>query len=392
MTTADLIVVNAAVLTMDEAAPRAAAVAMRDGRILAVGSDADVRSLAGPATEVIDAGGATLLPGFVESHLHLFMGGAELAHLQLAGLHGIEAVGEAVRAFAAAHPDRPLLMAQGADYEIFGRPATRHDLDAILPDRPFAMTAADHHTIWANTAALTAAGILHGKDCGTGSEVVMGADGLASGELREPAAYSPVVALSGEERVTLGLRTGGEPDPVPTDAERAADRAMMARGLAHLARHGVTSAVNMDGNLYTLELLRELQDAGALTARVKVAFHFKPFMELDALEKASAMARDWQGDWLTSGFVKMFMDGVIDSGTAWMLNDYPDRPGWRSEPLFAPDRFAEIAVEADRRGLQIAVHSIGDAAVHAVIDGYAAARAANGPRDISAPDRAYRTD
>ncbi|MGB5559706.1 MAG: amidohydrolase [Paracoccaceae bacterium] len=381
MTTADLIVVNASVLTMDEAAPRAAAVAMRDGRILAVGSDADVRSLAGPATEVIDAGGATLLPGFVESHLHLFMGGAELAHLQLAGLHGIEAVGEAVRAFAAAHPDRPLLMAQGADYEIFGRPATRHDLDAILPDRPFAMTAADHHTIWANTAALTAAGILHGKDCGTGSEVVMGADGLASGELREPAAYSPVVALSGEERVTLGLRTGGEPDPVPTDAERAADRAMMARGLAHLARHGVTSAVNMDGNLYTLELLRELQDEGALTARVKVAFHFKPFMELDALEKASAMARDWQGDWLTSGFVKMFMDGVIDSGTAWMLNDYPDRPGWRSEPLFAPDRFAEIAVEADRRGLQIAVHSIGDAAVHAVIDGYAAARAANGPRD-----------
>ncbi len=379
--TADLIVVNASVLTMDEAAPRASAVAVGDGRILAVGSDGDIRALAGPGTEVIDAGGATLLPGFVESHLHLFMGGAELAHLQLGGIRGIEAVGAAVREFAAAHPERPLLMAQGADYEIFGRPATRHDLDAILTDRPFAMTAADHHTVWANTAALTAAGILHGKDCGTGSEVVMGADGLAAGELREPAAYTPVVALSGEQRVTLGLRTGGEPDPAPTPAERAADRAMMARGLAHLARHGVTSAVNMDGNLYTLELLRVLQDEGGLTARVKVAFHFKPFMELDALDKASRMAADWGGDWLTSGFVKMFMDGVIDSGTAFMLNDYADQPGWRSEPLFAPDRFAEIAVEADRRGLQISVHAIGDGAVHVVVDGYEAARKANGPRD-----------
>ncbi len=381
MARTDLIVVNASVLTMDRAAPRAQAVALGDGRILAVGEDHAIRAMAGPDTEVVDAGGATLLPGFVESHLHLFMGGAELAHLQLGGIRGREAVGAAVRAFAAAHPDRSLLMAQGADYEVFGRPTTRADLDEILPDRPFAMTAADHHTIWANTAALSAAGILQGGDCGTGSEIVMGADGLASGELREPAAYGPVVALSGEQRVTLGLRTGGEPDPAPGPAERAADRAMMARGLAHLARHGITSAVNMDGNLYTLDLLRELQDEGALTARVKVAFHFKPFMDLDALDKASAMARDWNGDWLSSGFVKMFMDGVIDSGTAFMLNDYADQPGWRGEPLFAPDRFNEIAVEADRRGLQVAVHAIGDGAVHAVIDGYEAARKANGPRD-----------
>ena len=84
-----------------------------------------------------------------------------------------------------------------------------------------------------------------------------------------------------------------------------------------------------------------------LTARVKVASHFKPAIALDALDKAGAMARDW----LTSGFVKMFMDGVIDSGTALMLNDYPDRPNWRGEPLFEPARFAKIATETDRRGL-----------------------------------------
>ncbi len=375
------VIFNASVLTMDPDQPHASAVAIADGRIVAVGATDKIAALAGSATLSIDAKGATLLPGFVESHCHVFMGGAELGHLQLGGLEGFDAVQQAVRAFAAAHPDRGILMAQGANYELFGHPTTRHDLDRLLPDRPFAMTATDHHTIWANTAALQAADLLDGHHTPPGSEVVMGKDGKATGELREPPAYEPVAALTGEGRATLGLRTGGEPETEPSDAERAADRAMITRALDHLARHGVTTAVNMDGNLYTLQLLRELQDDGALSARVKVAFHFKPSMDLDALDKAAAMARDWQGDWLTSGFVKMFMDGVIDSGTAVMLHDYPDQPDWRGDPLFAPGRFAAIATEADRRGLQIAVHAIGDGAVQSVIDGYAAAQKANGVRD-----------
>lgn len=99
------------------------------------------------------------------------------------------------------------------------------------------------------------------------------------------------------------------------------------------------------------------------------------------LEKASLMAARWQGPWLRSGLVKLFLDGVIENGTAWVLEPYPDAPGQHGTPLFAPDRFAEIAVEADRRGLQVAVHAIGDAAVRAVIDGYAAAQTAHGRRD-----------
>ena len=381
MTPADLIVTNASILTMDPDCPRAAAVALAGGRILAVGTTGDIARLAGPATETLDAKGATLLPGFVESHCHLFMGGAELGHLQLGGLEGFDAVAAAVREFAAAHPDQPMLMAQGVNYNLFGPPTTRHDLDRILPDRPFAMVSTDHHTIWANTAALTAAGLLGGFETPPGSEVVMGADGLAAGELREPPASEPVTALTGEGRAMLGLRTGGEPETEPTAAQRSTDLGMMRRALDHLARHGITFAVNMDGNLYTLRLLDQIRAEGALTARVKVAFHFKPFMPLDALEKASAMARDWSDDWLTSGLVKMFMDGVIDSGTAVMLHDYPCRPGWRGEPLFDAAHFAEVATEADRRGLQIAVHAIGDGAVQCVINGYEAAQAANGPRD-----------
>ena len=139
--------------------------------------------------------------------------------------------------------------------------------------------------------------------------------------------------------------------------------------------------VNMDGNLYTLQVLDDIEAAGDLTARVVVPFHMKPTMALSELERASEMDRRYRGDWLRSGFVKMFMDGVVDSGTAFMLNDYPGHPGHRAEPLFAPERFREIATEIDRRGHQIAVHAIGDGAVRATIDGYEAAQKANGRRD-----------
>lgn len=378
---ADLILCNARVLTMDPARPTATAVAVQSGRIAAVGDDGAIMALAGPATRVIDAGGRTVLPGFVESHLHLGLGGNELGHLHLTGLHGMEAMSKAFRAFAAKHPDRPLLMAQGADYAMLDHPVSRHDLDAILPDRPIAMTAHDHHTVWANTAALAAAGILHGAVCPPGHEVVMGPDGMATGELREFEAFAPVIALAGETRINLGIATGMEPPVWPTDAERAADKEKFRAGLRHCAAHGITSMVNMDGNRYTLELLREIQAEGDLLARVKVPFHLKPQMDLSELDRASAMARDFDDDWLSSGFVKMFMDGVVDSRTAYMLNDYPDMPGHRAEPLFPPDRFREVATEIDRRGLQIAVHAIGDGAVRTVIDGYEAAQHANGRRD-----------
>ncbi len=377
---ADLIITNARVLTMDPDHPRAEAVAVGGGRILAVGPRAGIEALAGSDTRVIDAGGRSVLPGFVESHLHLFWGGAELDQLQLTGIEGMGPLTRAVRDFAAAHPDREWIIAQGGHYELLDHPMTRHDLDQMLADRPFCIGAHDHHTVWANTRALELAGLLHGRAMPPGHEVVMGADGLATGELREFEAYSPVYACAGEARVYVGVATGGEPAPEPSDAERAADRAKLLRGLRHCAAHGITSMVNMDGNYYTLALLRELQAEGGLLARVKVPFHFKPHMELSELDRADTMTRDFADDWLRSGFVKMFMDGVVDSRTAWMLHDYPGTDT-RAEPLFPPAQFEAICVEADRRGLQIAVHAIGDAAVRQTIDGYEAAARANGPRD-----------
>ncbi len=379
--TAEMIVTNAKVLTMDSGRPRAEAVAWAAGKILAVGTAAEVVVLAGPATRVIDAGGRTLLPGFVESHLHLVLGGNELTQLQIGGLKGFDALKSAFLAYAARHPDNALLMAQGADYALLDHPVTRHDLDRVIVDRPIAMMSPDHHTVWANTAALAAAGLLHGAVMPHGHEVMMAADGTATGELREFEAFGPILALGGDAHLQLGIATGEEPEPWPSDAARAKDKDKIAAGLAHCAAHGITSMVNMDGNRYTCQLLREMQQEGRLTARIKVPFHFKPHMELSDLDRASAMTDEYKNDWLSSGFVKMFMDGVVDSRTAFMLNPYPGTM-ITGEPLFEPEHFKTICTEIDRRGLQIAVHAIGDGAVRTTINGFEAAGQANGLRDM----------
>lgn len=366
-----VVICNARVLTMDPAKPRAEALGFAAGRIVAVGTAAEVAA-ALPGAQMIDAGGRTLLPGFVESHLHLVLGGNELSQLQLGGVEGFDALQRAFAVYAVENPDADLLMAQGASYEILSGPVQRQDLDRVMADRPIAMMSPDHHTVWANTAALQAAGLLQGAVMPHGHEVVMGPDGLATGELREFEAFGPILALTGAAHLQLGIATGGEPTPWPDAAQRARDKEKVAAGLAHCAAQGITSMVNMDGNRYTCQLLREMEEEGRLTARVKVPFHFKPHMDLAELDRASAMAAEYQGEWVTSGFVKMFMDGVVDSRTAYMLQPYPGTE-ITGEPLFEPERFKEICLAIAARGLQIAVHAIGDGAVRTTIDGYEAA-------------------
>lgn len=380
---ADLIVTNARILTMDEANPRAEAIALTGGRIIAIGDKGEILALKGSGTRVVDALGASVLPGFIESHIHMFAGAEELGHLQLGGVEGFDALKESLLAYAAERPDAPLLAGHGAGYTMISEhePLTRHHIDRIVADRPVVLIGADHHTCWANTKALEMAGILRGKAVNPGNEVVMGPDGLATGELRESEAMSPVLHLGGPNRSNLGIETGGEPDPAPTAAEWEADKAVMRRGFAHAARHGITSFHNMDGNDYQLRLMAALEADGTITVRGQIPFHFKKPMTLADLEKASEMDRRYRSEWVSSGLVKVFMDGVLESGTAFLVEPYADRPDWHGEPYFDDAEFAELATEIDRRGLQIAVHSIGDGAVRRVLNGYEAARAANGARD-----------
>lgn len=378
---ASMIFVNAKVLTMGTPA-RSEALAVAGNRILAVGPEAEIRALAGPQTRIVDAEGGTLMPGFVESHLHLFSGAYGQTLLQLTQTKGFDAMKAAVQTFAAANPEAGLLFAQGADYEILGPGISldRHVLDQMCPDRPLAVMTYDFHTLFANTAALKAAGLLHGRALPLGNEVVIGPDGLATGELREKLALLPVLELrTTGGREMLGM-SGIEPPLPPSEKEWREDIEVLKQGLRFTAAKGITSMHNMDGNRHLLELLSKVEAEGGLTARVSVPFHLTREMALSELDRASAMTADFTGK-ITCGRVKIFVDGVIESGTAAMLEVYADKPGLRGDPIFDAASFAKAAIEIDRRGLQIAVHAIGDAAVRITLDGYEAAQKANGKRD-----------
>ena len=381
--TPELVILDGRLLTMDPARPRASALAISAGLITAVGETAEIRDLAGPSTRVIDAQGATVLPGFIDSHVHLFQGAVELDYLDLHGTEGIDALTAKVRAYAAANPADRVVFAIQADYAILGpgRATTRQELDRVLPDRPFAMFAPDHHTVWANTPALELAGLLHGGETEMGSEIRLAPDGTATGELREPGAYAPVLAHTRYGgRDMFGLVAGRDPHPAPTAAERALDARVIARGLRHAASHGITSLHNMDGNFYTAELLHACEAAGDLLCRTEVPFHLKGQDPLSRFEEAEEMRRRYASDWLWSRRVKMFMDGVVESSTALMLEPYPGLTT-TGDAVFTPEHFNAACIEADRRGFQIAVHAIGDLAVRRTLDGFQAAREANGARD-----------
>jgi predicted amidohydrolase YtcJ len=137
-------------------------------------------------------------------------------------------------------------------------------------------------------------------------------------------------------------------------------------------------------------LLNELLEEERLLCRAQVPLHLKPEHSLDKLDEAEEMRRRYNSDMLWSGRVKMFMDGVHDSRTAFTLRGYPEEPGNTGAPLFSQDHFTQAAIACDARGLQIAVHAIGDAAVRRTLDGYEAARRVNGAARQPSPGRAYR--
>lgn len=380
---ADLIITNARVLTMDDARPRAEAVAISGNTIAAVGERREVEGLKGKGTRIVDAGGATVLPGFVEGHMHLFGGSANLTALSLEGVFGRDRAASVVRDYAAKNPAHQIVYAVQANYSIFGEsdPVTRHELDRIISDRPLAFHAPDGHTVWVNTKALEVTGLLRGKKLSPGNEIVMGSDGLATGELREPEAYDAIIAMV----PTGGRESAGilqETEPSASPAERASDREIIAEGLKFCAAQGITSIQNMDGNIYQLEQLDALRSDGRLKARVTMPFHLKSTLPAKMIaEKAVAMRKRWSDDWLKSTFVKIFVDGVIDSGTAFMLEDYGDLPGVTGDPLFTQEMMNEACVLADKLGFQIAVHAIGDAGVRRTLDAFELAQKSNGRRD-----------
>ncbi len=362
---ADVIFTHANVFTAHPLQPHAQAVAVRGRQIVWVGDAADAPAWQGTMTRLIDAHGCTLMPGFIDSHFHLFWGSLELGDIQLNQVHSFEQVAEVVRQFAYAHPDHPWLVGQGLIYNLGPdrQPLTRHQLDALVADRPLIVFAYDGHTAWANTQALRRANLLaHAQAIGPNSQIVLGPDGLANGELREPGAFSPVQQLI----------------PPPSEARK---RALLRQGLALAARYGVTSVHNMDGREGQIHLYAALEEAGELTLRVYVPYDVTPETAPEVLAEAAALRQTYHSPMLRSGCVKFFMDGVIESYTGLLLDDYAGQPGQRGGANYSAAHFAQMAGEADRLGLQIFVHAVGDGAVRRSLEGFEAAQQANGLRD-----------
>jgi hypothetical protein len=241
-----------------------------------------------------------------------------------------------------------------------GSSITRHHLDEIIPDRPVLLVAYDGHTSWANTEALRRAGILKGRELGEFSKVVMGADGLATGELLEAAGNiveDLIPAISEEETLDL-----------------------LARAVKMAAGYGLTGIHNMNGDIKDLRVYQKLEERGEMFLRVYVPFLVYPEMKPDVLNEAVEM-RSASTEKVRGGLVKFFMDGVIETGTGLLLDDYEGRPGWRGTSQFEPEHFTELALAADKHGLQMAVHCTGDGAVRRVLDSYEIVRKQNRVRD-----------
>ncbi|MCA0454724.1 MAG: amidohydrolase [Chloroflexi bacterium] len=378
---ADLLITNAHVFTADAARPFVEAVAVSGNRIVLVGSAAEAQAWRGSGTRVVDGQGATLMPGIIDSHYHLHLGSMGLAHIQLDKVESLGELTEVIRRYAHAHPDEPYITGAQLRYEVMpaGQPLTRQHLDAIVSDRSLTIMAYDYHTAWANTRALEVAGKLRDITNRPGSAIVTDADGVATGELIEPLAYAAVLGHFEAWDATVKSFLPDEFGK-PTYGS-ARDQRWIREGLKLTARHGITSIHNMDGNAAQAAFYAGLEAAGELTTRISIPYSVVPTTRESDLDEAVEMTRLHQGDKLRAGRAKFFMDGVIESWTAFLLNDYADRPSSKGEALYSAEHFNRMAAACDARGLQITVHAVGDAAVRRTLDGYAHARQVNGVRD-----------
>ncbi|MEM8859605.1 MAG: amidohydrolase, partial [Chloroflexota bacterium] len=365
--TADIVIRNGAVYTVDEANPSAEAVAISGNKLIFVGDNEGVDAYISAETQVIDAAGKTVMPGFIDAHFHLLWGSESLAAAPLYGVTDLEELGTLLCAWADDHPGSKWILGSGTSYAVPSEKIelTRHHLDAIISDRPILLFSYDMHTVWLNTLGLKEVGLLHGHpELPGGAEVVMGLDGLATGALIEPAAYNLAV----------------EKLPEKTE-EQLLD--MVRNGLAKVASFGITSIHDMTANAKELRPYGILEEQDELIVRIYSNQLLEPeHHDVADIERLAVPLRDrYYSDKLRVGFIKFFMDGVYESYSAVTLNGYPDQPDNLGEPIWPPKKFKEMAVEADRLGFQIAVHACGNGAVRMVLDGYEHAQAENGKRD-----------
>ncbi len=359
---ADLIIRNAKIWTVDKSLPTARAVAVLDGRIVAVGSNADAETWRGPKTQVLDAGGKLLMPGFNDAHVHFVSGGAQLDNVQLNDATSTAEFARRIGERAKITPKGQWITGGDWDETKWNPPAlpTRQLIDSVAPDTPVFVDRYDGHMGVGNSLALKLAGITAKTPDPPGGKIVRDAQRNPTGALKDAATgpvYNVIPPLSPEQRIHA-----------------------VKRAMALAASVGVTSVQNMIPDYADIAAYSELLDRGELTVRIYAA----PSIA-DVNDQAKmGIRRAFGGPMLRIGAVKAFADGSLGSGTAYFFQPYSDQPGnygllnAEMQPL---SLMRGRMMAADAAGLQICTHAIGDRGISMILDLYSEIVAAHGPAD-----------
>ena len=358
----DLILVNGKVWTGDAERPWAEAVAVRGGTILAVGTTAEMRKFSPSGMKLVDLGGALLLPGFIDSHTHFLAGGFALKSLDLRKARSRSQFVALVAAKARELGPGRWILNGDWDHQQFDPPELpRKDwIDAVTPDNPVCVNRFDGHMILANSAALKLSGVTAKTPVPAGGEIV-----------RDPATGEPTGIL---KDAAMDLVYAQVPEPTFAEKLEAAEASMRLA-----AENGVTSVHEM-ADAASFEVFQDLARRGRLSTRVTI---YIPITEVETLSRLK-MRSPFGSAYLKLAGLKGFMDGSLGSATAYFFEPYTDDPttsGLLHGQMFPDGVMEKRILEADRAGLQLAIHAIGDRAISMLLDMYEKAQAANGPRD-----------
>ena len=344
----DAIFLNGNIYTQAQPA-RAQAMAARDGRILAIGSNDVILKLKGPSTQVIDLGGHFVMPGFNDAHLHLAGGGRQLLEVDLVGTKSLADMQQRIAEHAKTTPAGEWLEGRGWDHTLWSgeKLPTRQDIDAVTGDHPAIFVRVDGHIGIANTAALKAAGIFAKVPDPHGGKVDRDANGEATGIVRETAKD---LVLSKTPRPSLATRRRG-----------------IELALANAARWGITSMQD-NSDWEDFLVYEELEQEGKLTARISEWLPFNAPVDLLEKHRAHHPAKD---PMLHTAMLKGFMDGSLGSRTAALLAPYSDDPGNTGLPQYEQPQLNRMAVERSAAGFQLGFHAIGDGAAQMALDAFA---------------------
>ncbi|MCI3923146.1 amidohydrolase [Paenibacillus sp. TRM 82003] len=356
-----MIVSSRALFTGLEDRPRPGAAAVAGNRIVAVGDEREMESLIGPHTVVRRYGDELLMPGFHDFHIHLTMGALYEETVNLSIASSEEEAAAMTQQFANTRPEDPWVIGFSW-YHIYWKkkePPHRRTLDRLIPDRPVFLVNAECHGAWVNSKALERLGITRDTPDPPYGHIVKDENGEPTGLLMETA---------------MGLATEA------LEFSQARRAGLLETFLRKAARLGVTSVHDMfplpGFEIGDLGMYRAFEETGRLTTRI----HFLAALE-DDLDRARRLRDAYRSERLRFAGLKLFLDGVPTTRTAYLLAPYADAPETRGDTLLPPDVIRRRIDAADREGFRIRLHACGDGAVRLGLDALGAAREANGARD-----------